>query len=76
MRIVEDDGRFEMRISGNWPSTLELLPVSETEAISLYAETGGTILRLERRADGEVDGFRWQRPDGVTFRGRRSLPRG
>ncbi len=71
VNIVEDQGRYEMRVPGNWPLMLELLPVSETEAISLYGETGGTILRLERDDKGLVEGFVWQRPDGVTFRGRR-----
>jgi len=70
-RIVEAEGGFRLVDPGGWPREMELLPLTGTLAIVLYAEEGGTLFHLERDGSGRATGFRRQRNDGQEVRGTR-----
>jgi CubicO group peptidase (beta-lactamase class C family) len=74
MRIAGAEGRFKLEDPKGWPSEQDLLPLTETLAIALYSEEFGTLLHLDRGADGRVTGFRRQRNDGQEVRGARRDP--
>jgi CubicO group peptidase (beta-lactamase class C family) len=63
-RIAGAKGRLELRPPSGWGGDLELLPVTDTAALTLYGEEFGTVLELVPDPKGAITGFRWTRNDG------------
>jgi hypothetical protein len=63
-RIAVAKERIELRVPSGWGPDLELLPVTETEALALADADFGTVLTLETEGKAGVKGFRWTRADG------------
>jgi len=68
--VTEENGVFSLRVEGEWPERLELVPLADDLAIALAGETFGTKLRWLAGTDGTIAGFRWRRADGTEFTGR------
>ena len=50
-----------MEVRGNWPRTMQMVPVSKQAAIVLFSEGGGTMLRRNG------DELTWTNPSGRKF---------
>jgi CubicO group peptidase (beta-lactamase class C family) len=64
VRLAREQGRFLLRDAERGNIALPLVPLTDSLALVAYTESFGTLLRVERDADGKAVRLRWQRNDG------------
>jgi hypothetical protein len=60
-QLAAEGGRLALRVPGTWPESLDLIPLGDDTALTMYAQDFGTLVRREGST------LRWTRNDGSVL---------